>query len=111
MSAGGWTIDQLILDWLKENSEVALVVVPVIAFLEACVGIGIFVSLRAYMSSCPVDAGFCPPAQGVQFIDSVLDQKALDRGGLEGVYIAEAVSVDPDGFSDFEFNGLCAGPV
>lgn len=51
---GGWTIDQLILDWLKENSEVALVVVPVIAFLEACVGIGIFVSGAILLTVCTI---------------------------------------------------------
>ena len=37
-------IDQLILDWLKDNADIALIIVPFIAFLEACVGIGIFVS-------------------------------------------------------------------
>jgi len=48
------TIDQLFLDWLKEHQEYALVIVPVIAFLEACVGIGIFVSGVILLSVCTV---------------------------------------------------------
>ncbi len=46
------TIDPQTIDWLKENSDLALLVVPLVAFLEACVGIGIFVSGAFLLTLC-----------------------------------------------------------
>lgn len=37
-------MDTLILEWLERNREYALLLVPLIAFAEACIGIGLFVS-------------------------------------------------------------------
>lgn len=48
------TIDQVILNWLRDNQEYALIIVPVIAFLEACVGVGIFVSGVILLSVCTI---------------------------------------------------------
>ncbi|MGK0337568.1 MAG: membrane-associated protein [Candidatus Azotimanducaceae bacterium] len=42
----------MILNWLRDNQEYALIIVPVIAFLEAFVGIGIFVSGIILLSVC-----------------------------------------------------------
>ena len=45
-------MDDAIFDWLRNNREYALVIVPVIAFLEAMVGIGLFVSGVILLSVC-----------------------------------------------------------
>jgi len=37
-------VDTLILEWLEQNRAYALWLVPVLAFAEACVGLGLFVS-------------------------------------------------------------------
>lgn len=37
-------MDALILEWLERNREYALLLVPLLAFAEACIGIGLFVS-------------------------------------------------------------------
>jgi membrane-associated protein len=52
--AGGYPIDQIILDWLKENSDIALIAVPVIAILEAFPGIGLFVSGAILLTVCTI---------------------------------------------------------
>lgn len=40
------------LDWLEAHSQYALFIVPVIAFLEAIVGVGLFVSGAILLSVC-----------------------------------------------------------
>ena len=42
----------MILNWLRDNQEYALIIVPLVAFLEAFVGIGIFVSGVILLSVC-----------------------------------------------------------
>lgn len=37
-------IEQSLLDWLNANSDLAILLIPALAFLESCVGVGIFVS-------------------------------------------------------------------
>ena len=41
---GTTLIDDLILDWLNNNKSHAWVIVPILAFLEACPGVGLLVS-------------------------------------------------------------------
>lgn len=37
-------MDTVILEWLEQNRSIALWLVPLLAFAEACVGLGLFVS-------------------------------------------------------------------
>lgn len=37
-------IEQLLLDWLDNNRDYAIALVPLLAFAESCVGIGLFIS-------------------------------------------------------------------
>jgi membrane-associated protein len=45
-------MDQVIMDWLREHRESALLIVPFIAFLEAFPGVGLFVSGVILLSVC-----------------------------------------------------------
>ncbi len=45
-------MDDLIFNWLRAHPHYALSVVPGIAFLEACVGIGLFISGVILLSVC-----------------------------------------------------------
>ncbi len=45
-------MSEFILDWLHANPEFALLVVPVLAFLEAFIGIGLFISGIILLSVC-----------------------------------------------------------
>ena len=38
------SIDQILLDWLDNNRDYAIAIVPLLAFAESCVGIGLFIS-------------------------------------------------------------------
>jgi membrane-associated protein len=38
------TIEQSVLEWIRENSTLALILVPLLAFAESCIGIGLLVS-------------------------------------------------------------------
>jgi membrane-associated protein len=42
------------LEWIDKYQEYALFIVPVIAFLEACLGIGLFISGAILLSVCTV---------------------------------------------------------
>jgi membrane-associated protein len=37
-------IENTLLDWLGSNQQYALFLIPILAFIEACIGIGLFVS-------------------------------------------------------------------
>lgn len=50
----GFTIEQYITLWLREHQQYALLVVPLIAFLEAFVGIGLFISGVILLSVCTI---------------------------------------------------------
>ena len=50
----GCGIDELFLGWLREHQEYALLIVPAIAFLEACLGIGIFISGVVLLTTCTI---------------------------------------------------------
>lgn len=43
-TAEGKSIEQVILDWLDTNRDYAILLIPVLAFAESCVGIGLFIS-------------------------------------------------------------------
>lgn len=45
-------MDELIFNWLRAHPSWALSLVPAIAFIEACVGIGLFVSGIILLSVC-----------------------------------------------------------
>ena len=45
-------MEEQITNWLNTHKEIALYAVPVFAFLEACVGIGLFVSGVILLSIC-----------------------------------------------------------
>jgi membrane-associated protein len=47
-------INDLIINWLRDNQQYALLVVPIIAFLEATLGIGIFISGVILLATCTV---------------------------------------------------------
>lgn len=53
------TIDNALMQWLQSHPEYALLMIPVIAFAEACVGIGLFVSgiILFAVSTLLVDQG------------------------------------------------------
>ena len=44
MSKRGLIIEQQLLDWLDQYREQALWLIPLLAFAEACVGLGLIVS-------------------------------------------------------------------
>ncbi|MFT4996914.1 MAG: membrane-associated protein [Chitinophagales bacterium] len=48
------TINDLIINWLRDNQQYALLVVPIVAFLEATIGIGVFVSGVFLLAICTV---------------------------------------------------------
>ena len=43
-ASGATVIETWVLQWIDEHRELALLLVPVLAFAESCIGIGIFVS-------------------------------------------------------------------
>ncbi len=45
-------IGDIFLEWIDKYQEYALFIVPTIAFLEACIGIGIFISGAILLSVC-----------------------------------------------------------
>lgn len=45
-------MDQFIMDWLREHRDMALLVVPLLAFMEAVPGVGLFVSGVILLSVC-----------------------------------------------------------
>ncbi len=47
-------IGDIFLEWIDKYGDYALFIVPVIAFLEACVGIGLFISGAILLSVCTV---------------------------------------------------------
>ena len=47
-------MDELIINWLKAHQEYALIIVPIIAFLEACLGVGLFISGIILLSVCTI---------------------------------------------------------
>lgn len=47
-------MDDIIINWLRNHQEYALVIVPVIAFMEACLGIGLFISGVILLSVCTI---------------------------------------------------------
>ena len=47
-------IGDIVLEWIDKYQEYALFIVPAIAFLEACLGIGIFISGAILLSVCTV---------------------------------------------------------
>jgi membrane-associated protein len=47
-------MDEVIINWLRDHQEYALVIVPIIAFLEACIGIGLFISGIILLSVCTI---------------------------------------------------------
>lgn len=47
-----FTIENDILDWLRNHQQFALLVVPLLAFLEAFVGVGLFISGAILLSVC-----------------------------------------------------------
>ena len=50
----GIEMDEVIINWLRDHQEYALLIVPAIAFLEACLGIGLFVSGIILLSVCTI---------------------------------------------------------
>jgi len=42
------------LGWLRDHQQYALIIVPTIAFLEACLGVGIFISGVFLLTTCTV---------------------------------------------------------
>ena len=49
-----FSIDNVIIQWLRDHQQYALLVVPLIAFLEAFVGIGLFISGAILLSVCTI---------------------------------------------------------
>ncbi|MGB5440804.1 MAG: DedA family protein [Gammaproteobacteria bacterium] len=49
-----FVISDILLEWIEKYQEYALFIVPAIAFLEACPGIGIFISGAILLSVCTV---------------------------------------------------------
>ena len=47
-------IDEILIQWIDSYKEYALFIVPAIAFLEACLGIGLFISGAILLSVCTV---------------------------------------------------------
>ncbi|MGB5261790.1 MAG: DedA family protein [Gammaproteobacteria bacterium] len=47
-------IGDIFLEWIEKYQEYALFIVPTIAFLEACLGIGLFISGAILLSVCTV---------------------------------------------------------
>jgi membrane-associated protein len=47
-------IGNIFLEWIDKYQEYALFIVPTIAFLEACLGIGLFISGAILLSVCTV---------------------------------------------------------
>lgn len=47
-----FAIDNVIIQWLRDHQQYALLVVPLFAFLEAFVGIGLFISGAILLSVC-----------------------------------------------------------
>ncbi len=47
-------IGDIFLEWIDKYQEYALFIVPAIAFLEACLGIGLFISGAILLSVCTV---------------------------------------------------------
>ena len=45
-------IGEIFIQWLQDYGDYALLVVPLVAFLEACVGIGLFISGAILLSIC-----------------------------------------------------------
>lgn len=44
LSTGAASIEQFLLDWLDNNRDYAIALVPLLAFAESCVGLGLFIS-------------------------------------------------------------------
>lgn len=42
--SGAWIIDTVIFNWLEAHRQYAALLIPALAFAEACVGVGLFVS-------------------------------------------------------------------
>ncbi|MFT7685937.1 MAG: membrane-associated protein [Candidatus Azotimanducaceae bacterium] len=50
----GIEMDEVIINWLRSHQEYALIIVPAIAFVEACLGIGLFVSGIILLTVCTI---------------------------------------------------------
>ena len=47
-------MDDVIIEWLRAHQEYALIIVLIIAFLEACLGVGLFISGVILLSVCTI---------------------------------------------------------
>jgi len=47
-------LDDIIIEWLRAHQEYALIIIPLIAFSEACLGIGLFISGVILLSVCTI---------------------------------------------------------
>ncbi|MEX0964786.1 MAG: VTT domain-containing protein [Pseudohongiellaceae bacterium] len=81
----GNLIEQIILEWLDTNRDYAVILVPVLAFAESCIGIGLFVSgvLLLLVSATLYNNGLV----GLEVILSLSFVAAL-LGDHSGYYIA-----------------------
>ena len=76
------------LSWLGENTELAIIAIPIFAFAEACVGLGLFVSgaLLVIASSIVFENGLL----SIEGISTLAFLGAL-LGDLAGFYVGKKI--------------------